>query len=368
MRGLFLTSIPHRASAISPGSTLWDFHEPRIEVAARSSHHTGCYSNPINFNIWFWLPKNVTITVCVPPHFWVWAVCSVVGEFLVSTLDHISAHGIEIGNCWTSLGSCQATRRTWLAMSLRSHAVRSTCPLSTWQHRVRPEPPNPAEAHSSRWACATSCQLFSGEASKPYWRTPKHNGIYIAIVNKSGRKDLRHKSKRKWLAGQTWVPSSDYRSDLSASFWNNKPWPSPSAAPCYSNFVPQRSFLSWDFPSHMLSLPLHFNRLFSSASCASLLACVSPPDGSIMPELPVNVFLITCFYWKPQFPVLPLRLWVRARLGSDQRPQSWTPALPTAQEYYYHASPSLWQTTVALGMAQTRLSDLCVWQALHSNR
>lgn len=62
--------------------------------------------------------------------------------------------------------------------------------------------------------------------------------------------------------------------------------------------------------------------------------------------------------------MLPPHLWVWARLGSDLRPQSPAPALPTAQEYHYHASPSLWQTTVALGMEQTRWCDLCVWQAL----
>lgn len=53
-----------------------------------------------------------------------------------------------------------------------------------------------------------------------------------------------------------------------------------------------------------------------------------------------------------------------ARLGPDQRPQSRTPAPPTAQEYYYHAGSGLWQTAVTLGMTRTRLSDLCVWPAL----
>lgn len=49
-----------------------------------------------------------------------------------------------------------------------------------------------------------------------------------------------------------------------------------------------------------------------------------------------------------------------ARLGPDQRPQSRTPAPPTAQEYHYHAGRGLWQTAVTLGMTRTRLSDLCV--------
>lgn len=53
-----------------------------------------------------------------------------------------------------------------------------------------------------------------------------------------------------------------------------------------------------------------------------------------------------------------------ARLGPDQRPQSRTPATPTAQEYHYHAGSGLWRTAVTLGMTRTRLSDLCVWPAL----
>lgn len=53
-----------------------------------------------------------------------------------------------------------------------------------------------------------------------------------------------------------------------------------------------------------------------------------------------------------------------ARLGPDQFPQTRTSALPTAQEYHYHADSGLWQTTVTLGMTRTRLSDLCVWPLL----
>lgn len=118
-------------------------------------------------------------------------------------------------------------------------------------------------------------------------------------------------------------------------------------------------------------LVLHFNHLKKKKkkpTCIPACMCLSLPDGCIMPELPVNVFLITCFYWKPQFPVLPPHLWVWARLGSNQRSQSQTPATPTAQEYYYRAGTDLWQTTVMLGMTRTRLSDPCVWLVFRSNR
>lgn len=119
-------------------------------------------------------------------------------------------------------------------------------------------------------------------------------------------------------------------------------------------------------------LVLHFNHLKKKkkkkTTCIPACMCLSLPDGCIMPELPVNVFLITCFYWKPQFPVLPPHLWVWARLGSNQRSQSQTPATPTAQEYYYRAGTDLWQTTVMLGMTRTRLSDPCVWLVFRSNR
>lgn len=64
---------------------------------------------------------------------------------------------------------------------------------------------------------------------------------------------------------------------------------------------------SRDFPGDpvILSSPS-----INSFPLECILACMrlSLSGGCTMPKLPVNVFLITCFYWKPQFPVLPPRL------------------------------------------------------------
>lgn len=44
------------------------------------------------------------------------------------------------------------------------------------------------------------------------------------------------------------------------------------------------------------------NAFHSNCSCLKVPAfCLSFLDGCIIPELPVNLFLIICFYWKPHF-------------------------------------------------------------------
>lgn len=70
--------------------------------------------------------------------------------------------------------------------------------------------------------------------------------------------------------------------------------------------------ITFDFLSGLSQWPSdlvpHFNKFFSSLH-ASLPACVSPFHTGCI-TLGVNVFLITCFYCKPQFPVEPPHLWV----------------------------------------------------------
>lgn len=77
--------------------------------------------------------------------------------------------------------------------------------------------------------------------------------------------------------------------------------------------------------------------------------------GWITPQLPVNVFLITCFYWKPRFPEL------RAR-PDWARPVSTEPN--AVQEYDYHAGP----TAATLGTTRTCVSDLGVCPVLSWQR
>lgn len=139
--------------------------------------------------------------------------------------------------------------------------------------------------------------------------------------------------------------------------------------PClwFSIFVSQRLIFSGDFPSDPVIL--------SSTSVMSVF-CFFPP--CVHPCL--HVSLPSCWVYHAKAPSQCVSNYMFlleapvscvaspfvsvARLGPDQRPQSRTPAPPTAQEYHYHAGSGLWQTAVTLGMTRTRLSDPCVWPAL----
>lgn len=72
-----------------------------------------------------------------------------------------------------------------------------------------------------------------------------------------------------------------------------------------------------DWPCFRLTLPAFYVTDFSTdpliLSSISVVLKTSFPRGScragpMMPKDSVSVFLITCFYWKPCFPVLPPRL------------------------------------------------------------
>lgn len=81
----------------------------------------------------------------------------------------------------------------------------------------------------------------------------------------------------------------------------------------------------------------------------------------------LNVFLIACFYWKPEFPAVPPHLNM-ARLGPDQRPptaprtsQPRPPPCCTAMECHYHASRGLWQNNSHVGNDTDKVvSTLCL--------
>lgn len=184
--------------------------------------------------------------------------------------------------------------------SPRGRARRSPCHLAPAAHGVR----------------AARYLLLSGA------RLPGHIdalsttvAVMLNLVNSSSRDFQQwniivcHMSVQNWLTGQT-------------GCWD--PWfllslcPLKSVTMCFachrprlwvSIFVSQLLIFSWDFPSDPVILS---STSINSFAPKCILACMrlSLSGGCIMPKLPVNVFLITCFYWKPQFPVLPPHLWV----------------------------------------------------------
>lgn len=138
----------------------------------------------------------------------------------------------------------------------------------------------------------------------------------------------------------------------------------PLAFLWFSIFISQFGFLVGlsQWPNSPVILSFTRLKTLCIPDCICLLSL--PPTGCITPKLTVNVFLITCFYWKPWFPVLPPRLLVWPDWALTSIHRAAMPAPPTAQQCHYHAGYGLWQTTVTLGMTWTRLSDLCVWPAL----
>ena len=108
------------------------------------------------------------------------------------------------------------------------------------------------------------------------------------------------------------VDESDWFWDLPASV--TMPLVRHRPCLCFSIFVLQPLIFLMGLSQWPTDLVLHFTQnffFFFFSSGVHPCLHVSLPAGCITPELPVNVFLITCFYWKPRFPVLPPHLWVR---------------------------------------------------------
>lgn len=96
---------------------------------------------------------------------------------------------------------------------------------------------------------------------------------------------------------------------------------SPSTPLLFHFWCFQPLIFSWDFPGDPLipsSTPIKVY-FFLSRACIAARMCLSLSCWVYhAKKLPVNVFLITCFYWKPWLPVLPPRL----RVWPDWAPTS----------------------------------------------
>lgn len=135
----------------------------------------------------------------------------------------------------------------------------------------------------------------------------------------------------------------------------------------FSSFASQHMIFSWDFPvtQYPSDLVLHFNQTpFFFRRVHPLLHVSLPSCWVYHAKAPSQCVSNYMFLLEAPVSCVASPFVSVARLGPDQFPQSRTPALPTAQEYHYHAGLGLWQTTVTLGMTRTRLSDLSVWPLL----
>lgn len=179
--------------------------------------------------------------------------------------------------------------------------------------------------------CVVYCGLFSGETSRTYWGTHKNTVAFLLpLVNSSTGLDFH-----QWNIIVSRMPKTVW--DLvpllliSAPYLIVLPVTILPFVLHFSIFIsfPHGIFQLTHYPSDLV---LHFNH-FSSCR-ASLAACVSFFPGCIKPKLPVNVFLIACFYWKRRFPaLLPWTgTWPCVHRAGRQ-----TTATPTTQEYHYHS-------------------------------
>lgn len=238
---------------------------------------------------------------------------------MVFMLDYISALESKSKTQWylfAPISHSQHFQGALLAVTLGSHAAGLTPPLplvlGSPQGRARRGPCH--LAHAARGVQAARCLLFCGE------RLPGHTdalsnteAVILHLVNRSSSRDFQqwniivcHMSVRNWLTGQTgcWdIPAFDYRSALWSLFCLS-PSTSLGFHFCLTTFDFLIGLSQW--PSDLV---LHYNQFFPP-KCIPACMRLSLSGGCITPKLLVNVFLITCFYWKPQFPVLPPHLWV----------------------------------------------------------